>query len=111
MAEQIRDSVSRVRMSFQPDGENLIVDVWLEPEGGLPPHLHPRQEERWSVVEGRAGVRVGNRSLEATPADGEIVVAANEVHEIRSVTDDEAHLRCRVVPALHLQQFLTESCE
>lgn len=44
MTETIRDPVSRVRMSFQPQGEDLIVDIWLEPGGGLPAHLHPRQE-------------------------------------------------------------------
>ena len=40
MSEPIRDPVSRVRMSFEPEGENLIVTVWLEPGGGLPAHLH-----------------------------------------------------------------------
>jgi len=109
MAEQIRDSVSRVRMSFQPDGENLIVDVWLEPEGGLPPHLHPRQEERWSVVEGRAGFRLGDEERVLEPADGEVVVEPGTVHGIQSVSDEEAHLRCLAVPALRLQEFLEES--
>ena len=52
MNEQIRDSISRVRMSFEPKGENLIVQCWVEPGGRLPAHLHPRQEERWSVLEG-----------------------------------------------------------
>src|SRR3954447_14756605 len=109
MAEQIRDSVSRVRMSFQPDGENLIVDVWLEPEGGLPPHLHPRQEERWSVVEGRAGFRPGDEERVIEPGDGEIVVEPGTVHGIRSVSDEDAPLRCVAVPALRLREFLEET--
>src|SRR4029079_2896919 len=58
MTQEIRDSVSRVRMSFEKTGENLIVDCRVEPGGGLPPHYHPRQEERWSVVEGRVGCRL-----------------------------------------------------
>ena len=58
---QIRDPVSRVRMSFERRGENLIVDCWVEPGGGLPPHLHPCQEERWSVVDGAVGFRLGDR--------------------------------------------------
>ncbi len=109
MAEQIRDSVSRVRMSFQPDGENLIVDVWLEPDGGLPPHLHPRQVERWSVVEGRAGFRLGDEELVLEPGDGEVVVEPGTVHGITSVSADDAHLRCLAIPALRLQEFLEES--
>lgn len=107
--EQIRDPVSRVRMAFRPEGENLIVDLWLEPQGKLPAHFHPRQEERWSVVAGRAGVRLGDRELEVTPADGEVVVRPHAVHAITSISDEEAHLRCQVIPALRLQEFLTES--
>ena len=50
MTEAIRDPVNRIRMAFEPQGENLIVHAWLEPGGGLPAHLHPRQTERWSVL-------------------------------------------------------------
>jgi len=109
MAEHVRDPVSRVRMGFQPEGENLIVDVWLEPEGGLPPHFHPKQEERWSVVEGQAAFRIGAVEKVIEPADGEIVVEPGTVHGLKSVDDDEAHLRCLAVPALRLQEFLVES--
>jgi quercetin dioxygenase-like cupin family protein len=109
MTHPIRDPVSRVRMSFEPDGENLIVDVWLEPRGGLPPHLHPRQEERWSVVEGTVGFRLGNEERVIGPDDGEIPVAPGTVHGLKSVGDQEAHLRCLAVPALRLQAFLEES--
>jgi hypothetical protein len=33
----IEDPVSRVRMRFEPEGENLIVQNWIEPGGGLAP--------------------------------------------------------------------------
>lgn len=69
--DQIRDAVSRVRMSFERQDEDLIVDLSLEPGGELPAHYHPLQEERWWVVEGRAGVRLRDDVLEVTPADGE----------------------------------------
>jgi|tagenome__1003787_1003787.scaffolds.fasta_scaffold20152921_1 mannose-6-phosphate isomerase-like protein (cupin superfamily) len=109
MNEQVRDPVSRVRMSFEPDGENLIVDVWLEPGGALPPHLHPRQEERWSVVEGTSGFRLGDEDRVIGPDDGEIPVPPGTVHGLKSVSDRDAHLRCVAVPALRLQAFLEES--
>ena len=109
MTQEIRDSVSRVRMSFEKTGENLIVDCRVEPGGGLPPHYHPRQEERWSVVEGRVGFRLGDSERVIGPVDGEIVVEPGSVHAVASVSEREAHLRCVVVPALHLQDFLEES--
>jgi quercetin dioxygenase-like cupin family protein len=103
------DPVSRVRMGFEPKGENLLVDVWLEPGGGLPAHLHPRQEERWSVVEGSVRFRHGDTERVIDPGDGEIVVAPGTVHGLAGSSDREAHLRCLAVPALRLQEFLEES--
>jgi hypothetical protein len=49
MSEPINDPVSRVRMSFEPEGENLIVSLWLEPGGGLPAHFPQgrRSAGRW----------------------------------------------------------------
>jgi quercetin dioxygenase-like cupin family protein len=109
MDEPVRDPVSRVRMTFEPDGDNLIVDVWLEPGGGLPPHFHPQQEERWSVVDGKVGFRLGGDEREIGPADGEIPVPPGTVHGLTSVTEQDAHLRCHAIPALRLQAFLEES--
>ena len=108
MTQEIRDSVSRVRMSFEKTGENLIVDCRVEPGGGLPPHYHPRQEERWSVVEGRVGFRLGDNERVIGPVDGEIVVEPGSVHAVASVSEREAHLRCVVVPALHLQDLVED---
>jgi quercetin dioxygenase-like cupin family protein len=105
----ITDPVHRVRYTFEPQGENLIVDTWVEPGGGLPAHLHPRQEERWSVVEGEVRFQLGSSKRVIGPDDGEIVVPPRTKHALASVSDREAHLRCLVVPAYGLQDFLTES--
>jgi quercetin dioxygenase-like cupin family protein len=109
MSEPIRDPVSRVRMSFEPEGENLIVTLWLEPGGGLPAHYHPKQEERWSVVEGSVRFRLGDDERVISPEDGEIPVPPGTVHGLASSSDREARLRCHVIPALRLQSFLEES--
>jgi quercetin dioxygenase-like cupin family protein len=109
MNDQTHDPVHRVRYAFQPDGENLIVDTWLEPGGGLPPHLHPRQEEHWSVVEGEVQFQLGNDKRLLRPEDGEVPVLPGTKHGVASSSDREAHLRCRVVPARNLQSFLEDS--
>jgi quercetin dioxygenase-like cupin family protein len=111
MSEPISDPVTRTRLSFEPEGLNLIVTMWLEPGGQLPPHYHPKQEERWSVVEGTAGVRVGKEERVVRPEDGEIPVLPGTVHGIKSASDQEATLRCHVIPALHLQNFLEDAAE
>jgi mannose-6-phosphate isomerase-like protein (cupin superfamily) len=109
VTEVIRDPVSRVRLAFAPRGEDLVVDVWLEPGGGLPAHLHPRQTERWSVVEGQARFLLGHEERVIGPADGEMVVGPNTRHALASAGETEAHLRCIAEPALRLQEFLEES--
>ncbi len=109
MSEPVRDPVSRVRMSFEPQGESLVVTLWLEPGGGLPAHLHPRQEERWSVVEGTVRFRHGDEERVIGPDDGEVVVRPGSVHGLASVSDRDARLRCVVTPPLRLQAFLEES--
>jgi quercetin dioxygenase-like cupin family protein len=107
--EPIRDPVSRVRYEFEPQGQDLIVHTWLEPGGGLPAHLHPQQEERWSVLEGEVRFRLGDEKRVIGPADGEIVVRPRVEHGLWSVNDREARLRTLVSPALGLQSFLEES--
>jgi quercetin dioxygenase-like cupin family protein len=109
MSEPISDPVTRTRLSFDPEGENMIVTLWMEPGGGLPPHYHPQQEERWSVVEGTVRLRLGNDERVIGPEDGEIPVQPGTVHGFESVSDQEAKLRCLVVPALHIQNFLEEA--
>lgn len=109
MSEPTHDPVHRARYTFQPDGENMTVDTWIENGGGLPAHSHPRQEEHWLVLEGEIRFQLGKTKRVLTPADGEVLVAPNTVHALSSTGNGEAHLRCRVVPALGLQDFLEDS--
>jgi quercetin dioxygenase-like cupin family protein len=109
MNGQTHDPVHGARYSFEADGDNLIVDTWLEPGGGLPPHFHPHQEEHWSVVEGEVRFQLGSDKRVLRPEDGAVVVRPGTKHGLTSSTDREAHLRCHVIPARGLQSFLEES--
>lgn len=103
------DPVHRASYEFTPEGENLMVQTWLEPGGGLPPHEHPRQEEIWWVIDGKVEFRLGKEKRVIGPDDGEMVVPPNTVHALKAVQSTTAHLGCRVTPALGLQGFLEES--
>lgn len=108
-SEPVHDPVHGARHSFRPDGENMIVDTWLEPGGELPAHLHPQQEEYWSVVEGEVEVLVGKTRRVLRPSDGEVPVMPGTKHALKNRGGATVHARCRVVPALHLEEFLTDS--
>lgn len=109
MPDAIRDPVHRVRYAFTPEGDDLLVDCWLEPGGHLPEHRHPRQHESWWVVEGVARLEVGGRARTLRPQDGPQEVPPGTKHALAAEGDAESHLRCRVRPALGLQDFLTDS--
>jgi len=109
MPGSTHDPVSRVSYEFTPEGENLYVETWMEPGGGLPPHEHPRQEEVWFVIEGKVQFRLGKDKRVIGPEDGEMLVPPNTVHGLKAVDSKTAHLGCRVTPALGLQSFLEES--
>ena len=109
MTDPIYDPVHRVRYTFEPAGEDLIVDTWVEPGGGLPAHFHPSQEERWSVVDGEIRFQLGNTKRVLHPQDGEVIVRPGTKHALASTGGAEAHLRCHVIPARGLQAFLEDS--
>lgn len=108
-AEPVHDPIHKARHAFTPDGENLIVDTWLEAGGELPPHLHPRQDEFWSVVEGEVEVLVGKAKRTLRPSDGEVAVPPGTKHGLKNAGRQTVHARCRVIPAGDLEAFLTES--
>jgi quercetin dioxygenase-like cupin family protein len=108
-ARVIRDPVSRVRYVVDDHEDGHVVDTWIEPGGGLPPHLHPVQEEVWTVVEGKVRFRLGRGERVIAPEDGEIHVAPGAIHAVTAVTASEARLRVVVTPKLRFRPFLEES--
>jgi quercetin dioxygenase-like cupin family protein len=108
-SERVHDPVHRVSHAFTPDGDDMTVDSWLEPGGELPPHLHPQQEEYWSVVDGEVEILAGRTKRTLRPSDGEVAVPPGTRHGLKNKSGRTVHARCRVIPALHLQEFLTES--
>ena len=78
-APVIRDPVSRVRYVVEDHGEDgVVVDTWIEPGGALPPHLHPVQEEVWTVVVGKVRFRLGSGERVIAPEDGTYIIVARE---------------------------------
>jgi len=109
MSEPTSDPVHHVRYAFERQGENLEVETWMEPGGGLPEHLHPTQEEHWSVLDGEVLFGLGGTKRVIGPADGVMVVKPGTKHSLAGTGKGEAHLHCLVMPAGKLEEFLTDS--
>src|SRR3954449_13019881 len=70
----VEDPILRQRYSFsrstdEDGGEVLHVDTWIEPGGGVTPHVHPAMEERFHVLEGSAEFLSGRRWSAAGPGE------------------------------------------
>ena len=109
MTDKVHDPIHRCAMSFRREGDDLWVETWLEPGGHLPEHFHPSLEEHWEVLDGSARVKLAGTWRTITAADGPVAVHRGVRHELRNESGEPAHLRCRVMPAGRLEEFLTET--
>src|ERR1700743_2796234 len=82
----VEDPVLRMRSHFWTTAENghevLNVETWVDPGGGVSPHIHPAMEERFEVLEGRLQLLAGRRWKEAAPGETG-VIAPGTSHAFR----------------------------
>ena len=94
------------RTAAETDGELLAIDLEL-PAGGRVPggqHIHPKQEERFEVVEGTMRFRMGRKSVVAEPGEV-VVVPPGQKHDFANAGDEDALVRVEVRPALKMEQL------
>ena len=91
------------------DRELLEFDVFLQPGSHVPAgHLHPRQEERFTVIDGQVRFRVGRRQL--TLAAGEsLIVPIGTSHWFGNASRGVAQVHVQVRPALRMQELFEAS--
>jgi len=110
----VHDPVFRHRLRFTDTTDEqgnpaVLCEMWVEPGGGVPPHVHPRMEERFTVVEGRMEFLAGRRWV-AKDAGETAVVPAGTRHAYRNGGDTVAYTRCVATPPdPALEGFLTDA--
>jgi quercetin dioxygenase-like cupin family protein len=114
MAERVvEDPVLRQRFSFRrttaEDGDEvLLVETWVDPGGGVTPHIHPAMDERFEVLSGRPSFLAGKEWRTASPGET-VVVPAGVRHAYRNRGHEVAHIVCEARPPSSLQEFLEEA--
>ncbi|MEX2193925.1 MAG: cupin domain-containing protein [Thermoleophilaceae bacterium] len=98
----------RFRRSADEDGSEVQhVEMWVDPRGGVSPHIHPSMDERFTVEAGRPEFLAGRKWQVAGPGEM-VVVPAGTRHAFRNRGDEVAHVHCEARPPSTLQAFLED---
>jgi mannose-6-phosphate isomerase-like protein (cupin superfamily) len=99
-------SGEQITITATGPGDALDWELLLAPGGRVPAsHAHPRQEERFTVVEGRMLFRVGRRRVVAGPGEV-VVVPPGTVHHFANPGPEPARVAVRTRPALGMRALL-----
>jgi quercetin dioxygenase-like cupin family protein len=95
-----------LKTSLETNGEAVVLETFVGPNGFVAAaHVHPRQEERFLVLRGTVGFRLGREKIVAGPGQ-RLTVPARTAHKFWNAGDDEAHFVCEVRPALQFEQLI-----
>lgn len=96
-----------IRLSAAQTGGRLLAwELRLAPGGRVPSsHLHPEQEERFTVRAGRMRFRIGGRTSVVGPGES-VVVPPGTVHHFANAGPGEAQVYVETRPALRMEQLL-----
>jgi mannose-6-phosphate isomerase-like protein (cupin superfamily) len=92
--------------SRETNGEAVVIETYVQPDGFVAAaHVHPSQEERFEVLRGAVGFRVGRKKLVAGPGQ-RLTVPAGTAHRFWNAGDEVAHFVCEIRPALQFESLI-----
>jgi mannose-6-phosphate isomerase-like protein (cupin superfamily) len=105
--EEIVNPMSGERITILgSDGPALVWELRLSVGGRVPAsHAHPRQQELFTVLEGRMRFRIGWRRTLAGPGDT-VLVPAGKAHHFANAGQTTARVVVRTTPALGMRELL-----
>jgi len=94
------------RTSRETGGQAVVFETFVQPNGFVAAaHVHPSQEERFEILRGSVGFKIGRNKLVAGPGQ-RLTVPAGTAHKFWNAGDEEAHFVCEVRPALQFESLL-----
>jgi quercetin dioxygenase-like cupin family protein len=87
-------------------GEKVLFETYVQPDGFVAAaHVHPKQEERFQVLAGRVGFRIGGERTVAERGQ-QLVVPPGTAHRFWNAGDETARFLCEVRPALGFEELI-----
>jgi mannose-6-phosphate isomerase-like protein (cupin superfamily) len=109
--DTIHNPVTGERITFHQtsadtNGEAVVIECTVQPDGFVAAaHLHPSQTERFNVIDGRLGMKVGRKKLLLERGDV-AEVEPGTPHKFWNMGEDEVRFVCEVRPALQFESLL-----
>jgi quercetin dioxygenase-like cupin family protein len=109
--DSIENPVTGERIVFrqtsrETNGEAVVIETFVAPNGFVAAtHLHPSQEERFQVLRGTVGFKVGREKIVAGPGT-RLTVPARTPHRFWNAGDETAHFVCEIRPALQFESLI-----
>ena len=100
------ESITFHQTSADTKGEAVVIECTVKPDGFVAAaHVHPSQTERFSVIAGRLGMKVGRKKLLLERGDV-AVVEQGTAHKFWNMGNEEVRFVCEVRPALQFESLL-----
>ncbi len=87
-------------------GERLVADLYVQPDGAvMGEHIHPGMEERFTVLQGRVGFRIGRR-VAIAERGVELFAHPGTPHDWWNAGPEEALVRVEMRPAARFEAMI-----
>jgi mannose-6-phosphate isomerase-like protein (cupin superfamily) len=103
-----RTSFLIIESAAESGGKRIEFEITMPPGAqGPPKHLHPRQDERWSVIEGELALFV-NDGWRTLGAGESLSIPPSTIHTFRNRSPGDVRFRDIHEPALDFQEYIEE---
>lgn len=87
----------------QTNGSLTVIDQFIQPQSGPPPHVHHREDEVFYVLEGRFSFLCGDKQT-VLKAGGFIYIPKGTLHTFKNLDGQQGRLLVVIMPA-GLEEF------
>jgi mannose-6-phosphate isomerase-like protein (cupin superfamily) len=109
--DSIENPVTGERLVFrqtsrETGGEAVVIETFVRPNGFVAAaHVHPSQEERFQILRGSVGFKLGRKKLVAGPGQ-RLTVPAGTPHTFWNAGEEIAQFVCEIRPALQFESLI-----
>ena len=108
---ELGDHRGNVKVSArQCNGDFALLDTVADPQGGVPPHVHTREEETFYILEGQFAIQVDDQTILAGPGDT-VFAPRNIAHSWFCVSETPGRFFLLITPGANFETFAGEMAQ